>query len=83
MECYGGVSVGYGLRVDYCGGKIIGAVKVMSGEGPVRQIGELTGVFRDLDRGGKNEVRGFGRMSLRRRVAVRFWWRAVVYARGG
>ena len=51
MECYGGVSVGYGLRVDYCGGKIIGAVKGMGGEGSVRQIGVLTGVFRDLGRG--------------------------------
>ena len=50
MECYGGVSVGYGLRVDQPVGKIIGVVKRVGGEGSARQTGKLTGVFRDWNK---------------------------------
>ena len=50
MECTGVISEGNELRNECCDAKIIGAVKGMSGEGSVRQIGELTGVFRDSNR---------------------------------
>ena len=52
MECTGVISEGNELRVDCCVAKIIGAVKGMSGEGSVRQIGEMRGVCRDLYKGG-------------------------------
>ena len=32
IECYWGISVGYGLRVDYCVGKLVGVMKGVGGE---------------------------------------------------